>query len=314
VAVSAVCLALAFVVFAKYLAIKASSREDARRVALTLIALGVYPPAFFLRMGYTESTFLLLLLVAMYSMEKGWHPLVVAFVIGAASATRFMGILLLVPFAMYLWKLYRYQYSNMTSTRSRRVVLGMAVIQFSVLTFVSLWGLLGFMGYQLLAFNEPLAFIKGQAAWHQREPAPFIACIRGLATLEPLWSTYISDSPLYWARIPPSHNALINLRFANPIFFFMSIVAIVTGARRKWINVRECTLAALLIIVPYLLQAPRQGMISEARFGAIAFPIYIVGGHLLAGLPRLATIIVLAMSCLLMVAYTMSFAGGYPLL
>jgi len=186
VAVSAVCLALAFVVFAKYLAIKASSREDARRVALTLIALGVYPPAFFLRMGYTESTFLLLLLVAMYSMEKGWHPLVVAFVIGAASATRFMVILLLVPFAVYLWKLCRYQYSNMTSTRSRRVVLGMAVIQFSVLTFVSLWGLLGFMGYQLLAFNEPLAFIKGQAAWHQREPAPFIACI--------LWSCDVRAS------------------------------------------------------------------------------------------------------------------------
>lgn len=61
---------------------------DQRTATLCVLCLLLLPTGVFFRMAYTESTFLLLTVLAMYGMTTRWRPVVVAAVIGLATATR----------------------------------------------------------------------------------------------------------------------------------------------------------------------------------------------------------------------------------
>ena len=52
-----------------------------------ILAFAFWPPTFFLRMAYTESLFVFLSLLAMLGIQRRWHPLLIAAVIGAATGT-----------------------------------------------------------------------------------------------------------------------------------------------------------------------------------------------------------------------------------
>jgi Gpi18-like mannosyltransferase len=69
----------------------------------SLLALGLFPTTFWMRMCYTESLFLFAVLLAMFGMQLGWRPLWVALVIGFATATRSSGVALVPVFCWWLW-------------------------------------------------------------------------------------------------------------------------------------------------------------------------------------------------------------------
>jgi hypothetical protein len=68
-----------------------------------LLALGLFPTTFFMRMAYPESMFLFLTVAAMYGIERKWPWWLVAAIAGLATATRFVGIALLAPLVGYAW-------------------------------------------------------------------------------------------------------------------------------------------------------------------------------------------------------------------
>ena len=68
-----------------------------------LLALTLFPTAYFFRMAYSESVFLLVTLAAMLSIELGGPLLVTSLIIGTATAARPVGVALLAPFALHLW-------------------------------------------------------------------------------------------------------------------------------------------------------------------------------------------------------------------
>jgi len=296
--VSNACLLAALISFAFYVRDK-----DARTGTLALLSLALFPTTFFFRMAYTESTFLFLVILALLGMKRQWPPIVIALIIGSATATRSTGVALLAPFALHLW-------AQRVANGSKIGVL--PIVRGASLLVLASWGLIAFAIYQYFVFHDPLAFAKAQMVWHEREVPSLLQRVRDLVTLEPVRSVYVVGSPCYWAKRPPLTSALLSLQFANPIYFLGTAIVIIIGGFRRWLTRGEWVLAALLLLIPYVMQSPRMCMISQARFASVVFPAYVVMGHLLARLPDLVVAFIFAFSVALMGAYAALFTSWYP--
>jgi hypothetical protein len=76
----------------------------------------------------------------------------------------------------------------------------------------------------------------------------------------------------------------------------LTVVLVGVGAKRRWLSSKECTLSALLLLIPYVTQAYRTCMASEARCASVVFPAYIVMGHLLWPIPAPLAAMLLSIS------------------
>ncbi|HEX2974132.1 MAG TPA: mannosyltransferase family protein [Tepidisphaeraceae bacterium] len=329
--VSNIFLLAAFLTFARYMrdCHPISGRKEV--MVYTLLAMAWFPSTFYFRMGYTESLLLFLMVLAMHGMRRNWPLVVIALIIGAATATRSVGVALLVPFALHLWK-----WSGLNGSsagNASRAVDGQSdgrqrspdsprsdwrnrahrfVMQGLLLIPLACWGLVLFMGYQLWAFGDPLVFAKGQVAWYERSvPESRLDRALDLITLEPVLAVYTPESPCYWAKRAPRNDALLNMNFANPILFVGTFVLVVVGGLKGWLDRPELALSVALLAIPYVLQSNRMGMTSHARYASVVFPAYIVMGHLLSRLPKLVSGYLLFCSGLLMGAYAALFSLWY---
>jgi hypothetical protein len=262
----------------------------------TLLAFGLFPTTFYFRMAYTESLFVMLMLIALLGMERGWRPVWIAFVIGLATGTRSVGVALVPAFALHLWQ-------RVNSWWSWSARLG-------ALLPVCCWGLLAYMVFLWLAFDEPLAFIKTQAHWRVRAVGVADRTI-GLATLEPVRTLYEPSCPCYWGHAPPRENILFNLKAVTPIYFFGTAVLVGVGAYRRWLNGREVLLSVGLLLIPYCLHASPTCMGSHARYAASVFPAYLVLGQLLHRMPAPLSAALLALSGLFLGLYSAMFVSWY---
>jgi len=286
----------------------------------TLLALGLFPTTFYFRMAYTESGFLLVTLLALYGMERGWRPLSIALVIGLATAARTVGVALVPVFALYLWQRMA---GEVVSTENGTTKSGTGtdrpdrsqshfswLWQCAVWLPVCCWGLLGYMAFQWIAFGEPLAFVKTQVHWNERSLG-FADQMIGAFTLEPIRAVYDPSSACYWGRVPPQDNLLFNLKAANPVYFLAAVALVGAGAWKRWLNGRELLLSAGLLLIPYCLAASRAGMSSHARYAAVVFPMYLVLGHLLHRTPPPLAAALLAISGLFLAIYSAMFVSWY---
>lgn len=294
-AVSNLAYLSAFVLFYLYARKRRASVEPTGVQELSLLALGLVPSTFYFRMAYSESLFLLLLLVVMYGLERKWNLLTIATLCGLATATRSVGVALVPVVALYIWR---------QSDKLR------AVKQFILIMPICVWGLAAYMLFQAVYFGTPFAFSQTQVHWVER-PQSFAEKVVGLLTLEPIRGVYDSRSPCYWSHVPPHDNVLFNLKAANPIYFLGTIGLILLGWRKKWLTSYEILLSAGLLAIPYWLQASRSCMNSQARYAAIVFPAYLVIGNLLARLPQPLVPAVLAVSGIFLAIYTMLFVSWY---
>ena len=292
-----------------------------------LLAMGLFPTTFYFRMTYTESVFLLVALLALYGMERNWGLLVIAWIIGLATAARTVGVALVPVFGLYLWQRLRQVEasgvpaqgqsdcltpSGHTSTLAQgaRRALGSWLVPFTLLLPICCWGLLGYVLFQWAAFSEPLAFVKTQAHWNER-PLDLQEQLTGAVTLEPIRAVYDPSSSCYWARVPPEGNLLFNLKAANPVYFLGAVALVGLGAYKRWLNGRELLLAAGLLLIPYCLQGARACMEGQARYAAAVFPAYIVLGHLLHRVPPAVAAASLALSALVLAIYSAMFVSWY---
>jgi hypothetical protein len=308
------CCLIAFVVMGAYLKRRSGSQrglgqagdstsrappdcDEARRCAL--LALSLLPTSFFFRVAYSESMFLCLMLVSFYGMASCWRTWLVAGVVGLATAVRPTGVVLLIPFCWYAWHRPRSAFS------AARLIC---------LLPVACWGLLAYMGFQWWKFGQPLAFAITQEYHRMRPMGSLPDELLSLLSWEPIRDTYNPVSPGYWLALHSAPSRLFSLEFANPIYLVGTAALTVLGMARRWLTVPETLLAAGLISMSYFTRAYEMRMLSQARFMVVVFPAYIVMGELLARMPRVLAVALLALSGFMMGCYAALFAGGHPFL
>jgi len=265
-----------------------------------LLAFGLFPTTFFLRMSYSESSFLFFGILSMLAIERRWPTVLSALIVGAATATRPVGIALVPVFCISIWQ----------RSATRREFAFRSVL----LLPLALWGLIAYMIYQYEAFDQPLAFAMSQEHWSFRQPVSFDEKVLAFLSHEPIWSVYDSSSDGHWQYTQPEPRAWSNLALANPVYFLLAIGLVVLGGWKKWLNTHETVLAALLILIPYLTRGFEMCMLSQGRFAAAVFPIYLVIGQLLSRCAAPWAVLLLGFSAVVMAIYAAQFAAGYMLI
>lgn len=289
-----------FLVTSAYLRCRDVRTGESLPAEYVLLAFGVFPSTFFFRMGYTESLFVLLIILALMGMHRRWQAWATALIIGLATATRPVGVSLLLPFAWHLYK----------SSQSR----AHAAWQWCSLLPLACWGLFAYMGYQYVAFEDPLAFAKTQEFYRTRPAADMAEKLVALGTLRPFWELYIPGSPTFWQDGGRHPNAFFGLQYWNPVYFLGTCVLIFIGARKGWLTDYEVLVSIPLLGIPYVTRAFEMGMSSHARFAAAVFPAFIVGGHLLSRMPAVPLALLTALFACLLIFNSALFAAWYFML
>ncbi len=312
-AVAHVLLVAVFVLLAAYVA-ERYGRASPQLAAYAVLAFGLFPTTFFMRMTYSESTFLVLALLAMLGMERGWRPIVVAVIVGLTTATRPVGVALVPVFWLYVWR--RAETSPHPPPLSRKWERGVLrrLARVACLTPVATWGLLAYMAFQYAEFGEPLAFAKTQSHWRARGDLAWGDKALALAAWEPVWSAYMPSSPGYAGRRARAVPAWFSLPLANPVFFVAAAALVGLGAAKRWLSGGEVLLSAGLLLIPYVTRGFDMCMASQGRFAAVVFPMYLVLGRLLHGAPLVASVGVFALSAVYLAIYAALFAAGHVMI
>jgi hypothetical protein len=318
------CLAAAFLGLAAYL--NARSPEAPTELTWwTLLAFGLLPTTFFFRMAYSESLFVLITVLVLYGITHKWPLLALALLVGLGTATRPVGGALVPVLVLYAWRrdprrvrsADRFHDHGPHSGPYSAGALSGQVRRLGRVAGVSLlgcWGLAAFMFYLWQTFGDPLAFARAQLTWNLRaeQEYTFAQAAWATATLEPIWAVYVPSKVEYWAHYDKHGNPLFSLQFANPIYFVGTVVLVVVGWRKKWLNDYEVLLSAGLLLIPYVTKSYDNAMASFGRFSAVVLPAYIVMGHLLQRLPAWLSVALLTISALLLAAYSAMFGAWYP--
>ncbi len=277
--VSHSCLAAAFVVAAIYLHQRPS--PDGVTTSLTLLALGLMPATLFFRMTYSESTFLLLSLLFLLGIQRGWPLLIVAVIAGLASASRPVGVGLLLPLMIYAWR----------RSPNRRAFLNRAALAAPL----GCWGLLVYAAFLYVQFGDPLAFAKTQAHWGKSAPS-LVDKMLSLSSCSPIWEIFLFEPVAGWS--------VFTWELVNRVYFVASVALVVLGAWRSWLDAYETSLAGMLFLIPYLTRAYEMNMGSSARFAAVVFPVYLVLGQVLNRLPFIVSVALLGISSFFLGAFS----------
>lgn len=287
--VSHVCLAATFVLAAVYLRDRRPS-PDRTTVSYTVLALGLMPATFFFRMTYSESVFLLLTLLFLLGIQRDWRLAIIALIAGFATACRPVGIGLLLPLLIYVWR----------RSPNRRAFF----LRAALFTPLACSGLLAYTAYLYAQFGDPLVFAKTQSHWGRVAPS-LTAKLFALLSYQPIWEIFLWYPAAGWS--------VFAWELVNPLYFTASAFLVLFAARRGRLNVYETSLAAMLLLIPYWTRGYEMNMASFARFGAVVFPVYLVLGEWLARLPPALSAVVLGISTFLLGAFSALFAGGYPI-
>lgn len=146
--ISAITLAIGLIFFYKLLTKFHPNLDPLEPIILLLI----FPTAFFLNSVYTESLFLMLSIIFFYFLLQKKF-MVAAIFVSLASFSRLNGLFLLAPLLYEYLKIYGIK----------------RFFNVNLLSFaIAFLGILAFMLYQYIQFNEPLAFLKAQMEWGRR--------------------------------------------------------------------------------------------------------------------------------------------------
>lgn len=326
-AVTHVSLAITFVLLAAY-ARRRYPDQPHELADWTMLAFGLLPTTLFFRMVMPEALLVVLCALTLYGIQRRWPPLVVALIVGVATATRPVGVSLVPVLALYAW---RYLAERSAAGQAptapatpqktfperhaglRRMAYAAAV------TALGCWGLVAFMGYQRQAFGDPLAFFKSQVDWQMRygdsgrlgDQATLTRKAVAELTLEPVWEVYSPSRPNYWQRHDHGVLPIFSMQFANPIYFLGTVALVILGWRKKWLNHYELLLSAGLLLMPYVLKSYDNGMVNFGRFSAVVLPVYLVLGQLLLRMHGPLRAAVLAISGFFLGVFSALFAAYY---
>ncbi|MDQ3793620.1 MAG: hypothetical protein M3341_13540 [Actinomycetota bacterium] len=267
-------LALPFALYFVYRIAEDGWGERAARVAVLTLAL--FPTSFFFNAAYTESLFLALSAGSLWAVRVRRDLLLACLLAGLATATRNVGVFLLVPLA-YEWL------GNAREYRWRGVYLALAPS-----------GLALYAAYLWWRFGDPLLFYTQQSRWGREATGPLDtllgALTRGGQGIAGLFS------PRLWAdpSLGRVADALASANNAyNLIFLGLALALLVAGLKVLPPDLSAYSL--LLILPPTLFGTPQGPLMGLPRYVLVAFPLFIVLGALL-GDRRPLTVVWLAAS------------------
>src|SRR5215211_2110971 len=227
----------------------------------TVLILAFFPTTFFLNAAYTESLFLALSAGSLWAMRVRKDLLLACVLAGFASATRNVGVFLIVPL-LYEW------IKDLETYRWRGIYLVMAP-----------GGLLAYMGYLWVRFGDPLLFYSAQKNWGRQATGP-------LDTAGRAWGLAVEGAgrlldPDLWAH-PALGNVADHLAGAvnlfNLAFFAFAACVLLAGLRDL---PPSLSIYGLLLVAPAtLFGTPGSPLMGTPRYVLVAFPIFIVLGLL----------------------------------
>ena len=249
-------------------------------------------------MAYTEAI-LFLTALTLLAIQRKWNPVVIAIVVGLATATRPVGVALAVGFAWHL-----------AAHAPNRRVLALRLLTLGPL---ACWGLLAYMASLAIDFGDPLAFVKAQDPFKQRIGTPVLERLLALVTLEPIRSFYDSRSHLMGWGVPSSTSLawLFSLRPVDSVVFLAFLGLVVLGGFKRWLNGVELVIRAGLLAIPYASIGYEQNMQSMARYSSAVLPAYLVLGRLLVGIPAPLVMALAGISGFFLGLYAALFAAWY---
>jgi Gpi18-like mannosyltransferase len=118
-----------------------------KHVEFTLVLLSISSINIYINILYTESIFMLILLLAFYNLrnEKYWIAAIFGFIL---SATKIIGVLFVLPFFIYIYK-------------KTKIINWQMIIQIFLISS----GLLLFMLYLFKITGDPIKFVHVQVYW-----------------------------------------------------------------------------------------------------------------------------------------------------
>ena len=255
-------LSLLFLPLALYFIYQIALDAFDERVARgAVVALAFFPTTFFLNAAYTESLFLALSAGSLWAVRVRRDLLLACVLAGLASATRNVGVFLVVPL-MYEWL------KDIETLRWRGVYLPLAP-----------GGLLAYMGYLWVRFGDPLLFYSAQESWGRQATGP-------LDTAGRAWESAVEGAgrlldPGLWAH-PALGEVVRHIAGAgnlfNLAFFVFAVVVLLAGLRYLPLSL---TVYGLLLVTPAtLFGTPESPLMGTPRYVLVAFPIFIVLGLL----------------------------------
>ena len=235
---------------------------DGRAARAATLALAFFPTAFYLNAVYTEALFLALTAGSVWATGVR-RDLLLAGLLGAlATATRNVGVLLLIPLLLE-WLRHRRHFGL-------RGLVGLALVPM---------GLVGYALFLWARFGEPLLFARQQREYWDREPTG------PLTTAGEAWraagegAKYLLDpSALFLdTSATPALDASNALNLGFLVFFLL-----VMAAGFLVLPPGLSLYTAVLVLLPVLTPAPRFPLMSMPRFVLAAFPFFLVLGYLLS--------------------------------
>ena len=219
------------------LTVRELSEGVARR---TIVYLAVFPTAFFFFAPYSESTFLLLTLIAFRQAKRDrWASAALA---GALAAlTRSIGVVLAPALIVMAFEQHRSRGGRLWP----RIAGGAAV----------LLGPLAYLGWWGIAHSEALAPIHAQANWQREIASPVPTLWRAVRMA--FGGLGVQD-PGYW---------IIDVLVVGVV-----IVAVVAGTRRLPLPYLVYSIGSILIPLSYPF--PSRPLLSMPRFVVVIFPAF----------------------------------------
>jgi hypothetical protein len=259
-------LSLLFLLFAFYFVYDLTRNEWDDRVAKgTILALAFFPTSFFFNAAYTESMFLALSAGSIWAIRVRKNLLLACILAAFATATRNVGIFLIVPL-VYEW----IKQGGLKEPKERWRGLYLALAPS---------GLIAYMGYLWIKFGDPLLFYSSQKNWERESAGP-------LATATRAWETAVEAAvvlrdPMLWAH-PSVQNMVDHFGNAHSVYnlaiLIFALVVLLAGIRELPLSL---TIYSLLLIVPAaLFGTPEMPLMGIPRYVLVAFPIFIVLGLL----------------------------------
>jgi hypothetical protein len=261
-----------------------------------LLAFCLLPTSFFLRMAYSESTFLFFATLALFGMRRGWDPFAIAFIVGLVTATRPVGVGLIPPLIIHAW-------GRLPGKGAARIA------RLALLVGVASWGILAYMAFLQVQFGEPFSFARSQDHWRIRPPIPTTEKLLALARLDPIAALFDPSVSSYWRTYDRVSTPLISYHLFGVVLFAGAIAATIAGVRRRWLTAPEAVASALLILIPYYTIAYESSFRSMGRYLTVVVPVYLVLGRMLRSAPAPVVNLLAAISSFYLGLFTAIFSS-----
>jgi hypothetical protein len=228
----------------------------------TILALCFFPTAFFFNAVYTESLFLALSAGSIWAVRVRKDLLLGCALAAFATATRNVGVFLVVPLA-YEWL------KNVRDYRWRGAYLALAPS-----------GLAVYAAYLWLRSGNPLLFYTEQQRWGREATDP-LSTLRN-ALLQGGEDLRLLFDPALWAD--PSLGRIVDRVGAANDAYNLAFLGVALTLLLAGLRVLPFSLSAyafLLILPPAFFGTPQGPLMGLPRYLLVAFPIFIVLGALL---------------------------------